>query len=67
MSNNNWEGVIYSRTGGNNFEMWFCGKQKKFYLTQLTFNVTSEISKECALSVCENSEFDRADYQDFFN
>lgn len=62
----NHECVIWVRNHTANFELYFCHDTKKFYMTQLTFNLTSEISRNAAHDLCKKSEWDSADYEDFF-
>lgn len=60
------EGIIWVRDSSGNFELDYCHETKKFYLTQLTFGITSETTKENALRMCEKSGWDKQDYEKFF-
>lgn len=67
MLNGNEEGVIWERNTSNNFELCFCHERKKFFITQITFGITSEISKQAAFKLCNKSSWPKNDYERFFN
>lgn len=64
--NTNLEGIIFEHNDNNNFELFRCTDTKDFYITQLTFGITSKISKQEAFKLCESSNWAASDYQGFF-